>query len=982
MKQLIFVLIITTMLLPLVLAGSTQQYNKIFLNPFYRVSMSQNTNYTYTVVVNPPDGIASVKSAIITFEVWVTPTVTFMIWVNGKACNTPSYQISTTYASAGLAKINFDCSNVINRVGTYTITLRPTQQNTGASTGWLDLTYMNSPLYMGTGGTEYQVNSPARVFARLLDGNSRPVNLGSCNVTVYYPNNTKLINDVQMSFLEKGIYYYDFITPNITGNYITIFDCVFPSVSFSENMTLFHPISTYYSNKFDFDNSDNVTINNAYINISWSGVYLDNKLSYTFYDLAANTTTNVWTLDGVFERVVHDYSTNKYGRLVLSGSLTNGSVVNIYGKSRDIGSANRIIYLTNSGYTTVYGSFNTTSASYEWKNITLANISTPITEIYFYDGINYAGAIEYDYDYIEARPIITTSQADYYFNAVKLGSLYGTGGVQQFILNQSNFIIADNQPYEVVKISGYPTMNWVYLYVNYTYNSPLTTIRGQNEVHVSGNVTVGGNVTVDGGSVDANFYDLRYAGGTEYISGQAGVVAYQFIKMSGGAPSPIRGATCYLDIYYPNNTLFVNQSLMTELGVNGIYYYDYVVPSVEGIYKTDVVCSKGGSSGYGASTFHVDNTLVSVNTSLSNLIVSVNGTIMNKLYLIQGDLSQMNTILNQINYTVNHIDFNTTKLESMITSVNDTVKYVNVTLWGRMEQIVFDVWNYFSRNLTYYPPTVEITNYTVNVTNAIVYNQTVNVTTVDVTNYTINVTNTSIDTSKLEEMIASVNDTVKSVNQTVWDELQIVHDEYFNITQDLQGVVNLIYNVNSTLSVRLDNVKSELNDVQDLIIAHNTTVMNKLYLIQDDLVDITNNVLEINMTTYNKLIYLQQLIEALNFTDVNVTCSNVTASLPAGWCADVGACVVEQMLDSSKILKQKLSNDNYCADNSTLVHNITYEHCGYFGCHYHTDIENEYCQWGCNYNEQKCNPSPIGKVLIMLGIIIGGMFVTKLFGFW
>jgi hypothetical protein len=78
----------------------TQQSNHLYLNPFYRLAMANNQNYTYSIEVNPPDKISKVNSAIVSFDVYLTPSVNFTLWANGKTCNTQFFYVSTTYGSA------------------------------------------------------------------------------------------------------------------------------------------------------------------------------------------------------------------------------------------------------------------------------------------------------------------------------------------------------------------------------------------------------------------------------------------------------------------------------------------------------------------------------------------------------------------------------------------------------------------------------------------------------------------------------------------------------------------------------------------------------------------------------------------------------------------------------------------------------------------------------------------------------------------
>lgn len=89
MKKLLPYLLIICIFCVIVLAENnqpTQQFNKIYLNPFYRESLALNTNYTYTVTINPPDKITSVLSAIISFNAQINgQSQNFTLWVNGKS---------------------------------------------------------------------------------------------------------------------------------------------------------------------------------------------------------------------------------------------------------------------------------------------------------------------------------------------------------------------------------------------------------------------------------------------------------------------------------------------------------------------------------------------------------------------------------------------------------------------------------------------------------------------------------------------------------------------------------------------------------------------------------------------------------------------------------------------------------------------------------------------------------------------------------
>jgi len=88
--------------------------------------------------------------------------------------------------------------------------------------------------------------------------------------------------------------------------------------------------------------------------------------------------------------------------------------------------------------------------------------------------------------------------------------------------------------------------------------------------------------------------------GTEYQSGEVGTIYAQIRDADG---TPINLANCTIRIYYPDRTLWVEDKLNYLYGSLGLYYYTFIVPSIEGVYSISVNCSN--PEVYGFSTFHV-----------------------------------------------------------------------------------------------------------------------------------------------------------------------------------------------------------------------------------------------------------------------------------------------------------------------------------------------------------------------------------------
>jgi hypothetical protein len=96
---------------------------------------------------------------------------------------------------------------------------------------WYLYSFLYTPriVFGAKGFTEYSPGSPGKVFVQVLDNFFTPVDNAICRLTVYYPNTTKFINDVVMIPFENGLYYWDFVAPDVEGVYMTTVSCTYPS---------------------------------------------------------------------------------------------------------------------------------------------------------------------------------------------------------------------------------------------------------------------------------------------------------------------------------------------------------------------------------------------------------------------------------------------------------------------------------------------------------------------------------------------------------------------------------------------------------------------------------------------------------------------------------------------------------------------------------------------------------------------------------
>jgi len=171
-------------------------------------------------------------------------------------------------------------------------------------------------------GTEYSPNEDGKIFLQLLDENMTDVNNGYCKLTVYYPNNTKFIDNGTMEILgENGLYYYTFQVPDTEGVYMVSAFCEYPVSHYSEenvshiadsdNPSSYLSIKdTYiYSNKYTVSCSKGDPINGKlcfYGDIpSGSSVYAYYDTTY-FASVPQNATTG-WQCVDVDTQVLQDH---------------------------------------------------------------------------------------------------------------------------------------------------------------------------------------------------------------------------------------------------------------------------------------------------------------------------------------------------------------------------------------------------------------------------------------------------------------------------------------------------------------------------------------------------------------------------------------------------------------------------------------------------------------------------------------------------
>jgi len=169
---------------------------------------------------------------------------------------------------------------------------------------------------------------------------------------------------------------------------------------------------------------------------------------------------------------------------------------------------------------------------------------------------------------------------------------------------------------------------------------------------------------------------IEKGGGEEYNSGETASLMVQVKDVSG---LPLNSASVTLNIYDPSKSKVINGQAMTYItSSNGLYYYDYVVPSTVGIYIFDIKATNASREGYIAGTFHVS---------------PLADTVAQKVWSYSG-----RSLDNISNISQGVWEYSVRTLTSFGTLVSDIWSYSDRTLTS-FGTLVSDIWSYSGRSL-------------------------------------------------------------------------------------------------------------------------------------------------------------------------------------------------------------------------------------------------------------------------------------------
>lgn len=794
---------------------------------------------------------------------------------------------------------------------------------------------------MSVYGTEYIAGDFGKAWIQLLNANSSAITGSLCYMTIYTPANTAWISSQMMTELGSGLYYMDFIVPNIVGVYPVVAYCYVGTgvVQQFVNASAYDIVHGVYNAGII---NDTWALNGVYLQIKETGVPSPRRLEVDFNftdacepsELEMGSATISW--EGTWTSVdadrlymyIWNYTSSSW--LLLSNSLDGGAGDRSF--SNNIMSNNlsksgfaqdhvvRVRFVdtnmtdgtANNFYTDrLYLSCDLT-ASAQWQ---LVKGGSEIHVTSLGDGISYGIA----------------TNAFYFADDTGIfgGSVHDNFTVASFVYANLTELVEYEMP------SGFPCETLLGFYrKNKTSGSyeNMSHLFAWNSLHDDCHVMFYQNLSY-GSYEDYSAFILNYGKADLKIRNDA-------FRMYSDALN----AMCYMyynrynmtvplnpiaEPYNMTGNLFENLcndfwSISLYAG-NDIYQAMNMAVDDEESYWifTSWRDSYIKSYDYAQNIYNtlIQGILLFYGTASTDEYALNQSGINISQYMIWSEISGIMQNLN-LTYTDLLVDLGNAQ---MLYSINQTVSMITVNNTAALNQI--------------YALLQEHNLSALNLLQQLLANQTVMYNLVYGSNQSVmnGINLLQGDINDIEVMLGNI--TLKS------DELYLlVQDVNQSINGNINDLEGLVQGVNQTLYWKIDAV--------------NQTVMFKLYSVQSDIADVMNAINNLNATMWiiNSSIVIP--------TEVNLT--NASLSM-------VSDDVIYKMLQNARILNDRVvnfHNHEYCIDNMTLQHNVTYDYCiGEGNCKVMKDIMNEACSYGCDYDNNQCKASPLVSFIVLVAII-------------
>lgn len=102
---------------------------------------------------------------------------------------------------------------------------------------------------------------------------------------------------------------------------------------------------------------------------------------------------------------------------------------------------------------------------------------------------------------------------------------------------------------------------------------------------------------------------LNFVSGTEYKPGQEGQVIVEARYRNG--TSAINSTNCFASVWYPDKSIFINNTMMNLSDSNGNAFINFTIPDTDGVYEYQSTCTVGFNDITASHSFHVTKLKIS-----------------------------------------------------------------------------------------------------------------------------------------------------------------------------------------------------------------------------------------------------------------------------------------------------------------------------------------------------------------------------------
>lgn len=244
---------------PLIIAQQTVKTIEFPLG--YNATVPANMREYYNISLTFPDGVETILSMELQVQGDFLANTNVRVGLKGKSgvnnnCDPNPWIIATMQKNY---ELGFDCTSLANQErwkGRDVEFFTRFTKNASHVRASLKVTYLNSPnSHLSMLGTEYNPVDNATTFLQLIDSLGSYVDNATCDLTIYYPtqlgtNSSKFLDNVPMTFIERGIYEFNYAAPTTLGVYKVSALCEFEDIGRTFNI----PFTTSFDGSL-FDDS-------------------------------------------------------------------------------------------------------------------------------------------------------------------------------------------------------------------------------------------------------------------------------------------------------------------------------------------------------------------------------------------------------------------------------------------------------------------------------------------------------------------------------------------------------------------------------------------------------------------------------------------------------------------------------------------------------------------------------------------------------